>query len=159
MLVYGSHPTHNCSSSSISIISMRVIIVIFGLFIVNPKLLALSQRSPSTSPCCSERIHFTSPQVALTFREKKSRGIDRHPVKQESSEHDSNFVLREAGLASVTYLPPQYGSSPLLSDTLNSWYANVTADELKDLYRVYFADFVLFDYDIEMVMKEKHHNS
>ena len=73
-------------------------------------------------------------------------------VQQENSEPDSNFVLQRAQLENVTYLPPQYGSSPLLSATLNSWYANVTSDTLKDLYRAYFADFLLFDYDIDMML-------
>jgi len=110
MLVYGSHPTHNCSSSSFSIISMRVIIVIFGLFIVNPKLLALSQRSPSTSPCCSERIHFTSPQVALTFREKKSRGIDRHPFFVISTVHSTFRGLCTVFILSNVQSPPNCSS-------------------------------------------------
>ena len=70
-------------------------------------------------------------------------------VKQESSEPDSNYVLNKAALDDITYLPPQYESSPLMSTTLESWYANVTKETIKELYRAYFADFLLFDYDVD----------
>ena len=80
-------------------------------------------------------------------------GMDyQYVVKQESSESDSNFVLSKASLDDITYLPPQYASSPLFSTTLESWYANVTKETIKELYRSYFADFLLFDYDVDFLL-------
>ena len=74
-------------------------------------------------------------------------------TKQESSEGDSNYVFEKAELADITWLPAQYSNSPLLSNPIEEWYANVTDVTLKEIYRAYYADFLLFDYDIDFLLE------
>lgn len=68
---------------------------------------------------------------------------------QETSATDAVFLLEHKQLHGLTYLPGQYGDSPLLSTSLVDNYASIPRSIIEKLYKIYFVDFVLFDYSIE----------
>ena len=67
-------------------------------------------------------------------------------TKQESSYQDSKFVLKKANLSSIADLPPLYTSSPLIQSGLEEWFRNVSTDTIKEIYKAYYPDFVMFNY-------------
>ena len=69
-------------------------------------------------------------------------------IKQESSFTDANFILKATGLSNVTYLLGQYQDSLLLLNGVKSWYEKVPNEIMQDLYKLYFPDFVLFNYTV-----------
>ena len=69
-------------------------------------------------------------------------------TKQESSFTDANFVLNVTGLSKVTYLLGQYQDSLLLLNGVKSWFGNVPNEIIQDLYKLYFPDFILFNYTV-----------
>ena len=69
-------------------------------------------------------------------------------TKQESSFTDANFVLKSAGLSNVTYLLGQYQDSLLLLNGTKAWFKNVPNQIMKDLYKLYYPDFIMFNYTV-----------
>ena len=67
-------------------------------------------------------------------------------TKQESSFTDANFVLEEIGLSKATYLLGQYQDSLLLLNGLKSWYEKVPNEMIKELYVLFYPDFILYNY-------------
>lgn len=68
---------------------------------------------------------------------------------QETSASDAVFVLEQNQLQGRTYLPGQYGDSPLLSTSLVENFAKVPRSTIEKLYKIYFSDFLLFNYSID----------
>ena len=69
-------------------------------------------------------------------------------TKQQSSFTDANFVLNVTGLSKVTYLLGQYQDSLLLLNGVKSWFGNVPNEIIQNLYKLYFPDFILFNYTV-----------
>ena len=69
-------------------------------------------------------------------------------AKQETSYPDANFILRSANLADITYLPGQYEDSLVILTGIKSWFEDISDEVMIGLYKVYFPDFVLFNYSI-----------
>lgn len=68
---------------------------------------------------------------------------------QETSASDAVFLLEKKQLHGLTYLPGQYGDSPLLSTSLVDNYSNIPRSIIEKLYKIYYVDFLLFDYSID----------
>ena len=48
-----------------------------------------------------------------------------------------------------THLPGQYTDSPLLSTSLVDQFRGLPRSLIEKLYKIYFMDFILFDYSID----------
>jgi len=77
---------------------------------------------------------------------------------QETSSSDAQFLLEYKKLHGLTYLPGQYNDSPLLSTSLVENFANIPRETIEKLYKIYFMDFVLFDYSIDEFLQKPEKN-
>ena len=69
-------------------------------------------------------------------------------AKQESSFTDANYILASIELSNITYLPGQYQDSLLLFNGIKTWFEDISNEIMQDLYKIYYPDFVLFNYTI-----------
>ena len=69
-------------------------------------------------------------------------------AKQESSFTDANYILASIKLSNITYLPGQYQDSLLLFNGIKTWFEDISNEIMQDLYKIYYPDFVLFNYTI-----------
>jgi len=70
-------------------------------------------------------------------------------VNQETSSSDADFVTELNQLNGETHLPGQYTDSPLLSSSLVDQFRGLPRSLIEKLYKIYFMDFLLFDYSID----------
>ena len=74
-------------------------------------------------------------------------------VNQETSSSDSQFLIDLVHLRGLTYLPGQYSDSPLLSSSLTDHYKGFSRDLIEKLYSIYYFDFLLFNYNIDLFLE------
>lgn len=70
-------------------------------------------------------------------------------VQQESSASDAAFFTQHNQLEGLTYLPGQYADSPLLSASLVEQFKGLPRSLIERLYKIYYFDFILFNYSID----------
>ena len=73
--------------------------------------------------------------------------------KQETSSEDSNEFIKLNQIGNITSLPDQYKTSAFFDHTIEGIYANFSRETIEKLYRIYFADFLLFDYSIDKLLE------
>jgi hypothetical protein len=74
--------------------------------------------------------------------------------KQETSSDDSDHFLEVNRLKNKGIeMPSQYETSLFLDHTIEDIYANFTRETIEKLYKIYFADIILFDYSIDKLLE------
>ena len=70
----------------------------------------------------------------------------------EDSEEEGPWLLNTWRVDKLTHLPAQYMKSPLKSHGPEYYWRNVPQDTIKELYRVFYEDFIMFDYSPDSVL-------
>ena len=70
----------------------------------------------------------------------------------EDSVEEGPWLLETWRIDSLTHLPAQYMKSPLKQHGPEYYWRNVSQETIKELYRIFFEDFLMFDYTPDSVM-------
>jgi len=69
-------------------------------------------------------------------------------VKQESADEDQRFILHALNVQNLTHIPGAYYTSLTARNAITFYFQHVPRAVLREVYRNYFLDFVMFNYTI-----------